>query len=71
MYFGYGPRPRPGPTLVAAVADPIPIPPERINVLNFVLFALKNPRWVKAQLQLISKEGLGRRLRVLTNTVHL
>lgn len=71
MYFGYGPRPRPVPTPVAAVADPMPIPPERINVLNFVLFALKNPRWVKAQLQLISKEGLGRRLRVLTNTVHL
>jgi hypothetical protein len=71
IYFGYGPRPRPGSTQVAAVDASLPIPPERINVLDLVLFAFKNPRWVKAQLQLIRKEGLGRRLRVLTNTVHL
>jgi len=71
IYFGYGPRPRPGSTPVAAVAEALPIPPERINILNFVRFAFLNPRWVKAQLQLIRKEGLGRRLRVFTNTVHL
>jgi hypothetical protein len=70
MYFGYGPRPRPSPAPVAAVTPP-PALPKRINLLDFVRFSLKNPRWVKAQLQLISKEGLGKRLRVLTKAVHL
>jgi hypothetical protein len=70
MYFGYGPRPRPSPAPVAAVTPP-PALPKRINLLDFVRFSLKNPRWVKAQLQLISKEGVGKRLRVLTKAVHL
>jgi hypothetical protein len=71
MHFGHGPRPKPIAAAPAPAAEPLPIPPERIGVFDFARFALKNPRWIKAQLQLISKEGLGRRLRVLTNTVHL
>lgn len=70
LYFGYGPRPR-HVDAAAQAAEPLPIPPERIQVIDFVRFAIQNPRWIKAQLQLISKEGLGKRLRVFAKTVHL
>ena len=69
MYFGYGPSPKPIVVAPSTVVDLTPAAPRRI--LDLMKFVLKNPRWVKVQLQLIRKEGLRRRLRVLTQTVHL
>lgn len=70
-YFGYGPRPRIEMAPIAPPATQLPIPPARIRLFDLFIFAFKNPLWIKAQFQMIRKEGLIRRLKVFMNTVHL